>query len=496
MGESVDAVVVGSGPNGMAAALTLAAEGLEVLVLEGADTPGGGCRTAELTLPGYQHDLCSTAHPLAAASSFFRRFDLGARGVRMVHPEVVFAHPLDGGRAAIVTRSVAETAAGLGRDRRTYRRLIGPLVRHADQIADWTFSGQRRPPTNPTALAGFGLRGLRSASSVAQRFRSEEARGLFAGVSAHAMRPLTRPPTAGVGLLLTMLGHAVGWPFVEGGSVRLTEAMVAALEANGGTLEMGHWVRSLDELPAAKAVLLDITPRQLLALAGDRVSGRYRRSLERFRYGAGVCKVDFALSGPVPWSHPGCRAAGTVHLGGTFEEVARSEADVAAGRHPVFPYVLVGQAGTADATRAPQGGQTLWAYCHVPADSDVDMTPHIEAQIERFAPGFRDLVLAKVHRTAQELEAHNPNCVGGDIASGSQDLWQTFFRPAPRWAPYRTPIPDTYLCSASTTPGPGVHGRCGELAALSALRHTFGIAHPRGRLSPAPEPEALVIAVG
>ncbi|HUY57656.1 MAG TPA: NAD(P)/FAD-dependent oxidoreductase [Candidatus Micrarchaeaceae archaeon] len=488
MSDAVDAIVVGSGPNGLAAAVTLAAAGLQVLVIEGAATAGGGCRTEELTLPGYRHDLCSTAHPLAAASSFFQRFDLPSRGVRLVHPEVVFAHPLDGGRAALVTRSVAETAAGLGRDRRAYRRLMRPLVRHSRPIADWVFSAERRPPGHPLALASYGLLGMRSASVVAQRFRSPEARGLFAGVAAHAMRPLTSSPTAGVGLLLTLLGHAVGWPFVEGGSSRLTDAMVAAIESGGGRLQTGWWVRSLEELPPARAVLLDVTPRRFLELAGERVSGHYRRSLEGFRYGSGICKVDFALSGPVPWTNPGCRLAGTVHLGGTYEEVAHAEAEVAAGVHPVFPYVLVVQAGTADPTRAPKGGQTLWAYCHVPPGSDVDMTPQIEGQIERFAPGFRDLVLAKVHRTAQEQEAHNPNCIGGDIASGSQNLRQTFFRPAARWDPYRTPLADTYLCSSSTTPGPGVHGRCGELAALSALRHTFKISPDPDfrRLAPPP----------
>ncbi|MGH7642477.1 MAG: phytoene desaturase family protein [Candidatus Dormibacteria bacterium] len=475
MSESADAIVVGSGPNGLAAAVTLAAAGLKVQVIEGASTPGGGCRTEELTLPGYHHDLCSTAHPLAVASTFFRRFDLESRGVRLVQPEAVFAHPLDGGRAAIAYRSVIETAAGLGRDRRAYRRLMRPLVRHADQIASWVFSAERRPPANPLALAGYGLLGMRPATFVARRFRSQEARGLLAGVSAHGMRPLNTAPTAGVGLLLTLLGHSFGWPFIEGGSGRITDALITALESGGGSVQTDWWVRSLEELPRAKAVLLDVTPRQLLELGGDRLTGRYRRQLERFHYGSGVCKVDFALSGPVPWSNPGCRKAGTVHVGGTLEEIARAEADVAAGRHPIFPYVLVVQASVADSTRAPGGGQTLWAYCHVPPGSNVDMTRPIEAQIERFAPGFRDLIEAKVHRTAQQQELHNPNCVGGDIAFGAQDFRQTFLRPALRWDPYRTSLPGTYLCSSSTTPGPGVHGRCGELAALSALRHSFGI---------------------
>lgn len=494
MSEAADAIVVGSGPNGMAAAVTLAAAGLKVLVIEGAATAGGGCRTEELTLPGYHHDLCSTAHPLAVASSFFRRFDLASRGVRVVHSEVVFAHPLDGGRAALAYRSVAETAEGLGSDRGAYGRLMRPLVRHSDQITNWVFSAERRPPSNPIALAGYGMLGMRPASVVARRFRTQEARGLFAGVSAHAMRPLNTAPTAGVGLLLGLLGHSVGWPFVEGGSGRLTDALVAALEAGGGKLQTGWWVRSLDELPPAKAVILDVTPRQLLEMAGDRIAGRYRRALERFQYGSGVCKVDFALSGPVPWTNSGCRKAGTVHLGGTFEEVARAEAEVAAGNHPIFPYVLAVQAGTADSTRAPTGGQTLWAYCHVPPGSDIDMTPQIEAQIERFAPGFRDLILAKVHRTARDQEAHDPNCVGGDIASGVQNVKQTFIRPALRWDPYRTSLPGTYICSSSTTPGPGVHGRCGELAALSALRHSFGISERPDLQKLAPSPIAAAAA--
>ncbi|HEY6539114.1 MAG TPA: NAD(P)-binding protein, partial [Candidatus Dormibacteraeota bacterium] len=293
MSDAADAVIVGSGPNGLAAAATLAAAGLRVLVIEGSATPGGGCRTEELTLAGFHHDVCSTAHPLAVASSFFERFDLAARGVRIVHPEVVFAHPLEGGRGAAVTRSVPETAASLGRDRRAYRRLFGPLAKHADRLSAWIFSGERRPPSDPLALAAYGLLGMRSAEGVSHRFASEEARALFAGVSAHAMRPLTSPPTAGIGLLLTALAHAVGWPFIEGGSGQLTAALAAALEAGGGSLETGQWVSSLDQLPQARAVLLDVTPRQLLEIAGDRLRGRYRRTLEAFRYGSGVCKVDF-----------------------------------------------------------------------------------------------------------------------------------------------------------------------------------------------------------
>jgi phytoene dehydrogenase-like protein len=473
-----DAIVVGSGPNGLAAAVTLAAAGLRVQVIEGAPTIGGGCRTQELTMPGYWHDVCSAAHPLAVASPFFRRFDLAARGVAFAAPEVEFAQPLDGGRAAIVTRSVAGTAERLGGDGPAYRRLFGPLASHMDELCATLLAPLRRPPARPAALAAlaaFGSRGALPASTVARRWRTPEARGLFAGAAAHAMMPLTSAPTAGVGLTLVALAHAVGWPVVAGGSARITDAMAGAVLAAGGTIETGRWVRSLHELPFAKAVLLDVSPRALDEIAGDRLPRGYRAALRRYRYGPGICKVDFALSGPVPWTNEDCRLAGTLHLGGTFEEIAAAEAEVAAGRHPDRPYVLVVQPGVADESRAPAGRQTLWAYCHVPSGSDVDMTERIEAQLERFAPGFRDLVLARATRTAAGTEAHNPNYVGGDIGVGLQSLRQTVLRPVARWNPYRTPARGVYLCSSAAPPLPGVHGRCGELAALTALRDIYGI---------------------
>jgi phytoene dehydrogenase-like protein len=471
-----DAIVVGSGPNGLAAAVTLAAAGVRVLVIEGAETIGGGCRTEELTLPGFWHDVCSAAHPLALASPFFQRFGLAERGVRFAHPEVTFAHPLDGGRAAVVTRSVAATAARLGADAGAYRRLMQPVANAGGGLAATVLSTMRTPPTRYSpGLAVFALNGPRSAAAVAGRFRSPEARGLFAGVAAHAMMPLTSRPTGGVGLMLAGLAHAVGWPLAVGGSARITDAMAAAVVAAGGRIETGRWVRSLAELPPARAVLLDVAPRSLLAIAGDRLPPKYAGQLARFRYGAGVCKVDFALSGPVPWLNEACRKAATLHLGGTFEEVAEAEAEVAAGRHPAAPYVLAVQPGVADPSRAPAGQHTLWAYCHVPAGSEVDMTERVEAQIERFAPGFKDLVLARATRTAAGEEAHNPNYVGGDIAAGLQTIRQTLLRPAPRWNPYRVPVKGLYLCSSSTPPLPGVHGRCGELAALTALRDVFGV---------------------
>ena len=461
--------MVGSGPNGLAAAVTLARAGLSVHVIEGAVTPGGGCRTEELTLPGFRHDVCSAVHPLAAASPFFTGTDLAARGVRLLTPKVAFAHPLDGGRAAAVAGSVAETAGGLGPDGGAYRRLLDPLVREVGLTLPAILAPLRSVPGHPLAMARFGLEGILPASLLARRFRTEEARALLAGVAAHAMLPLTAPLTSAFGLVLMTAAHAVGWPVAEGGSAAITDALVAELTSLGGQVETGRWVQSLDSLPRARAVLLDVTPRQLLQLAGDRLGAAHRGALQRFRYGPGVCKVDWALSGPVPWQAAACREAGTVHLGGAFEEVARSESEVAAGKVPERPYCIVAQPGVVDPTRAPAGKQTLWAYCHVPAGSTADMADRIEAQIERFAPGFRDLILARAVRTAAGMEQYNPNYVGGDINGGAGTLRQTIFRPTPRWNPYRTPIRGVYLCSASTPPGGGVHGMCGAWAARTAL---------------------------
>ncbi|HUZ37715.1 MAG TPA: NAD(P)/FAD-dependent oxidoreductase [Streptosporangiaceae bacterium] len=464
-----DAIVVGSGPNGLAAAVALARAGLAVHVIEGASTPGGGCRTQELTLPGFHHDVCSAVHPLAAASPFFRGIDLAGLGVTLRTPKVAFAHPLDGGRAAAVAGSVDETAGALGLDSGAYRRLLTPLVRDVGLTLPDILAPLRSVPGHPLAMARFGVDGLMPASLLARRFRTPEARALLAGVAAHAMLPLTAPLTSAFGLTLIMTAHAVGWPVVEGGSARLTDALVAELTSLGGTLETGRWVRSLDSLPPARAILLDVTPRQLANLAGGRIGARHRKALARFRYGAGVCKVDWALSGPVPWEAAACKEAGTVHLGGTFAEVARSEAEVTSGQHPQRPYCIVAQPGVVDPTRAPAGSHTLWGYCHVPSGSAVDMSGRIEAQIERFAPGFRDLILARSVRTAADIEAYNPNYVGGDINSGAGTLLQTVFRPTPRWNPYRTSLPGVYLCSASTPPGGGVHGMCGAGAARAAL---------------------------
>jgi phytoene dehydrogenase-like protein len=464
-----EAIVVGSGPNGLAAAVTLARAGVSVHVIEGAATPGGGCRTAELTLPGFWHDVCSAVHPLAGASPFFTGTDLAARGVRLLTPKVAFAHPLDGGRAAAAFGTVAETAAGLGPDEATYRRLVEPLVREMPLTLPTILGPLRNVPSHPLAMARYGVPGLLPASVLARRFRGDEAKVLVAGTAAHAMRPLTAPLTSAFGTLFLMTAHTVGWPVVEGGSARIIDALVDELTSLGGRVETGRWVETLDSLPQARAVLLDVTPRQFVDLAGPRLGGRERRALQRFRYGPGVCKVDWALSGPVPWDAAACRDAGTVHVGGTFAEVARSESDVAAGRHPEFPFCLVTQAGVVDPSRAPDGKQTLWGYCHVPSGSTVDMSDRIEAQIERFAPGFRDLILARSVRTAAEMERYNPNDVGGDVSGGEATLRQTFFRPTARWNQYRSGLPGVYLCSSSTPPGGGVHGMCGSWAARTAL---------------------------
>jgi phytoene dehydrogenase-like protein len=475
-----DAIVVGSGPNGLAAALTLARAGLSVQVFEGADEPGGGCRTAEVTLPGFHHDVCSTVYALAAASPFFAGTDLAARGVRLLTPAVAAAHPLDGGRAGAVSGSVAETAAGLAGDGRAYRRLIGPLERSSDAIVSLTLSPLRSVPRRPIAAARFGAEGLLPATVLARRLRTAEGRALFAGMAAHSIRPLTAPLTGAFGLTFLLLAQTFGWPVIEGGSGQLTTAMTAELAELGGTITTGTWIKKLADLPPARAVLLDVTPRQLLEMAGDRLPPGYRRALARFRYGPGVCKVDWALDGPVPWLNEDCRKTVTLHVGGTISEVVRSEAAVAAGGHPEQPFCLVTQPGVVDPSRAPAGKQVLWAYCHVPSGSDVDMADRIEAQIERFAPGFRDLILARSVRTAADMERYNPGYVGGAISGGAATLRQTFGRPALRWNPYRVPLSResrsrdrrsrTYLCSGSTPPGGGVHGMCGLWAARTALR--------------------------
>ena len=465
--------MVGSGPNGLAAALTLARAGHGVEVYEGAPSVGGGTRTEALTLEGFRHDVCSSVHPTLVASPFFRTLDLPGLGVVLRQPEVAFAHPLGGPRAAALHRSVEETASHLGGDAAAYRELVGPLVDWLDRIVPYVLGPMRSVPRDPLTLARFALVGGPSVRHATRRFTTDAGRALLAGAAAHSMEPLTAPLTSAFGLLLTALGHGVGWPVVEGGSSAITQGLASEIRRHGGVVHTDRWITSLSELPPARAVLLDVSPRQFVALAGRRLSRRAARPWARFRPGPGACKVDWALDGPVPWSAEACRRTVTVHVGGTFDEVARSEAAVRAGRHAEHPFVLVAQPGVVDPTRAPAGRQTLWGYCHVPNGSDVDMCERMEAQIERFAPGFRDRVLARAVRTAAEAEAYNPNLLGGDVNGGAATLRQTMFRPVPRWNPYRTPLEGVYLCSASTPPGGGVHGMCGMSAAEVALRERF-----------------------
>ena len=467
---SCDALVVGAGPNGLSAGIAIAQAGRSVLVLEGRDTVGGGARSAALTLPGFLHDVCSAVHPLAVGSPFLSTLPLSDHGLEWVQPPAPLAHPLDDGTAVTLERSVEATAAGLGPDAASYRRLFGPLAR------DWCkltadVLGPLRVPRHPLVTARFGLAGLRSARSVAEaRFRGERARALFAGLAGHSMLPLERPLSAAFGLVLGAAGHAVGWPMPRGGSRRIAEALASHLASLGGRVDTGVPVESLDDLPAAAVTLLDVTPRQVIRIAGRRLCGSFRRRLEAYRYGPGAFKMDWALSGPVPWRASECARAGTLHLGGTMDEIAHAEREVWRGRHPERPFVLLSQPSLFDPSRAPEGRHTAWAYCHVPNGSGFDMTDRIEAQVERFAPGFRERVLRRSVRPPAALEEYNPNYVGGDINGGVQDLGQLFSRPARMLNPYSIPSSDIFICSSSTPPGGGVHGMCGYFAARAALR--------------------------
>ena len=470
----LDAVVVGAGPNGLAAAVTLARAGLRVHVFERNATIGGGARTAELTLPGFRHDVCSAVHPMALASRFFREFQLDRR-IELRHPPAPYGHPLDGGRAGIAYRSLERTADGLGRDGAAYARLMGPIARRADEVASFTGSNLLRIPDHPVTAVRFGLRTLEQGSPLWNlRFTGDVAPAMLSGVAAHAILPMPSLATAGAGLSLGAYAHARGWPIPVGGSQAIVDALAADLLAHGGAITTNAEITDLDELPTARAVLLDITPRALLRLAGTRVPDRYARSLRRFEYGNAVAKVDFALSGPVPWANAELRTAGTVHVGGTRAEIARAEAEVARGRHSDSPYVLVSQPSLLDDSRAPAGRHVLWTYTHVPRGSALDQREAITRQVERFAPGFRDVVLDASSRTALQVEQYDPNYVLGDIAAGTPSIRQLLQRPVISTDPWRTAVPGVYLASSSTPPGPGVTGLNGWYAAISALRHEFG----------------------
>ncbi|MBA2360247.1 MAG: NAD(P)/FAD-dependent oxidoreductase [Actinobacteria bacterium] len=464
----LDAVVVGAGPNGLAAAITLAREGRSVLVVEAEETAGGGMRSMQLTEPGFVHDVCSAIHATAVGSPFFGDLPLSEHGLEFIQPPSPLAHPLDDGTAIMMERSVEETAAGLGADGPKYRRIFDPLVRDKGRLIPFLL-GPRPLPRHPLAAARFGLLGLRSAVGLNRRFDEERTKVFFAGLAAHSIQSLRRSPTASFGLVLGLLGHAYGWPVARGGSQAIADAMVSYLRSLGGEVETGRRVETLDELPTAKATLLDLAPRGVIRVAGHRLPDRYLRALRRYRYGPGVFKVDWALDGPVPWRAEECSRAATLHLGGSSEEIVESEDAVWRNEVTDRPYVLATQPSLFDDSRAPNGRHTFWAYCHVPNGSPVDMTDSIERQIERFAPGFRDRIIARHTMSSVEMEAHNPNYVGGDINGGVQDLLQLYTRPAIRLNPYSTPVDGLYLCSSSTPPGGGVHGMCGYLAAKAVL---------------------------
>ena len=465
-----DAVIIGSGPNGLGAAITLAREGWKTLAIEAADSIGGGMRTKELTLPGFHHDVCSAVHPTAVASPLFSSLKLEEHGLRWLHPEIPLAHPLDGGRAAVLHRSLEATADGLGVDGKNYRRLFASLVESSSKLYPSIFTPIAFPK-HPILMTRFGLPAAMPADLLAKSlFKTEEGRALFAGNAAHCVLPLNHLFTSAIGVLLQLSAHAVGWPVAQGGSQGIATALASVLQKLGGEIVCGWPVNTMSELPPARAYLFDTSPSVLSRIAGDELPSGFRKRLNAFRHGPGIFKIDYALSSPAPWTNESCRRAGTVHVGGTLAEIAASEHDAFEGRHSERPFVLVGQQSLADPTRAPAGKHTLWAYCHVPSGSTVDMEARITAQIERFAPGFRDTILARHTLNCPQVEAYNMNYIGGDIVGGMNDLTQLLTRPVVRLNPYTTPNPKIFLCSASTPPAGGVHGMCGFNAANSVLR--------------------------
>jgi phytoene dehydrogenase-like protein len=470
--STYDAVVVGSGPNGLAAAITMQQDGLSVLLLEGKKELGGGLRTAELTLPGFRHDICSAIHPLAVASPFFQTLPLAKYGLEYLTPPVAAAHPFDDGTAAAVVNSLADTANALGPDAEAYRRLLAPLVADWPDIVNDVLAPLHFP-AHPLKMARFGLSALLPATVLNRRFQGEKAQGLFAGMAAHAIQPLGNLTTSAIGLVLLAAAHRRGWPLPKGGSQQIADALVAHFVALGGKAETGTFIHSLAQLPPARAVLFDVTPAQLLQIAGHRLSSIYQWQLRRYRYGMGVFKIDWALDAPIPFTAPECHEAGTLHLGNTEREIVAGELATSKGQHPERPFVLLAQPSRFDATRAPAGRHTAWAYCHVPNGSRVDRTEAIERQVERFAPGFRERIIGRHTFDTAQMELYNPNYVGGDINGGRLDISQLFTRPALRASPYRTSQAGLYLCSSATPPGGGVHGMCGYHAASRALRDVF-----------------------
>ena len=475
MADEHDAVIVGSGPNGLAAGIALARAGCSVLVCEANATMGGGTRSAELTRPGFLHDVCSAVHPLAAGSPFFKALPLERFGLEWIQPEIPLAHPLDDGSAACLHRDVNFTAEQLHGDSSAYRRLMKPLARNWEKLANEFLQPMLHWPRHPLALARFGIPALCPVTLLSKiLFKHEPARALFGGIAAHSFLPLESIASSAFGLVLGMAGHAVGWPIPRGGSQTIANALANYLRELGGKIEINHRAENLNDLPKSRAVLLDVSVWEFLRIAREQLPTAYRRRLESFRHGPGIFKIDYALSKPIPWKAEACRRAGTVHLGGTMDEMAAAERDVACGRIPERPFTLVAQQSLFDETRAPRGQHTLWAYCHVPFDCDTDMSGRIESQIERFAPGFRDCILARHKMGAADLEKSNPNLAGGDINGGAANLMQLIARPILSPAPYGTPLRGVYLCSSSTPPGGGVHGMCGYYAARLALCEIFG----------------------
>jgi phytoene dehydrogenase-like protein len=467
-----DAIVIGSGPNGLAAAILMQQQGLSVLLIEGKGTIGGGMRSAELTLPGFVHDICSAIHPLAVSSPFFETLSLGDHGLEYIYPEIAAAHPFDNGTAAVVKNSVEETARLLGKDEQAYLRLMQPIVKDWPSIAPDVL-GPLRYPEHPMAMARFGLKALTSANYLAKRFKTPEAKGLFAGMAAHSILPLTNLTTSAIALVLMASAHLKGWPIPKGGSNKIADALVSCFISLGGKVETNFYVKSLAQLPSANAFLFDITPRQLLQIAGHKFSSVYKWQMERYRYGMGVFKIDWALDAPIPFAAEGCRKAGTVHLGNTFKEIAESEQMIWDRKIQEKPFVLLAQPSVFDQSRAPRGKHTAWAYCHVPNGSLTDMTAAIENQVESFAPGFKEIILAKHTMNTAQMEAYDPNYIGGDINGGVIDIGQLFTRPVLRLSPYKTSAKGIYICSSSTPPGGGVHGMCGYHAAKRAMSDIF-----------------------